>query len=96
MISTFLSINELKDLLSKIVGEEIASINKAIEGSIKKKQQYEKNIFSLAEAANYLALSPHTVRKYAKSGKIKRILSDIRGYRFLRTELDRFSSDYRK
>jgi excisionase family DNA binding protein len=86
---------EIKHILSEIIEEKYEPLKILVEKILKKNHLPEKMIFTLNEAAEYLSLSKHTVRKYARSGKIKRAFEDIRDYRFHRTELDRFVLGYR-
>ncbi len=54
----------------------------------------QPEILKLSDAAKLLCISPHTLRKHAKNNLIKRHLPDIRGYRFLYTELIKYKVYY--
>ena len=56
----------------------------------------ESGVLKLKEAAEFMSISPHTLRKHTKRGLIKKYLPEIRGYRYLRSELIRYSDFYRK
>jgi hypothetical protein len=56
----------------------------------------ESDVLKLEEAAKLISISPHTLRKHTKRGLLKRHLPEIRGYRYLRSELLRYSDFYRK
>jgi predicted site-specific integrase-resolvase len=56
----------------------------------------EPDILKLKPAADLLCISPHTLRKHAKNKLIKCHNPEIRGYRFLRSELLKYSEYYHK
>ena len=58
--------------------------------------QHDPNeIVNLEKAGEILNLSIYTVRKHAKAGRIKKAMPEIKGLRFTRSELIRFSQTYR-
>lgn len=54
-----------------------------------------KEIYTLDEAAKYLSISKHTLRKYAKAGTIRRSMVGVKKYFFHIDEMKRFCTDYR-
>lgn len=73
------------DLIRQFLQDKIREEMKIL--LIAQKNETEEKILKLQDAAKELCMSPHTLRKYAKKGKIPTVASQVRGLRFLRSDL---------
>lgn len=84
----FMAEEELKTLLRNLF-MEINSKSSKIEN------EHNKEIYTLIEAGNFLRLSPSTLRKLVRRGKLKKLNIPVKGMRFSHIELTKFFNNYR-
>lgn len=84
----FITLEEFRSILRK----EYMELNSKI---TTQEQEPSKEIYTLAEAGKYLRLSPSTIRKLVRRGKLKKLNIPVKGMRFSHNELTKFSNNYR-
>ena len=92
MKSIFFSAEELQQMLDGVVRKAILEETKKMSAA---KTDREKRIYTANEAAEYLSISIHTVRKYKKLGLLKPIMTLVKGDRYHIDELNRFANSRR-
>jgi hypothetical protein len=91
-LENFIS-DKLKDELKEIVSDLLTQGFKSLQTT--NSEPSSGKVYNLGEAAAKLNLSPHTVKKYARSGQLRRAMPNIKGFRFTGKELERFLGEYR-
>lgn len=90
MAHILVSLEDIKAIVKSSIKEELSAISNNPPAHL------DDEILSLIDAAKFLKLSVHTVKKLAMKGKIPRALPDVRGLRFRFGDLKQFSSAYRQ
>jgi len=78
--------------LRTIIRTEILSALK--EAGFGKKDELEP-ILNMKQVTEYLHVKDATIKKYASSGKLKRAMPKVKGYRFYISEIQKFAQGYR-
>ena len=77
MTLIYTSKEQLTEIIDKVIDQKISEYLKTIQQTGQK-----RDIYNIEEAAEILCMSPHTLRQKTRQGKIKTVLSDVRGYRY--------------
>jgi len=81
---------EMQNFITNAVA---VGIDKFLPSLLAQNNKIEKEIFNLSEAANYLNMSPHTLRKKIDENKITYI-QDERVLQFRKKHLDEYLDNY--
>jgi response regulator of citrate/malate metabolism len=73
MNQVFVTVETLKEIIKGEMTEVVLElVKKGAQQVVKSNFDPNKKIFTLKEAADYITLSKHTIRKYVKAGKLNR------------------------
>lgn len=89
MVQLLVSLEDIKAIVKSSIQEEFAAI------SNNSPTRSDDEVLTLVEAAEFLKLSVHTIKKLVRKGKIPKASPDVRGLRFRLGDLKNFSSAYR-